>query len=232
MTKDWINDAGHGGDDPGAMANGYVEKEFTLEAEFYVDRRLADLGISSHCTRHDDGGISREYRTDKCSQYNKGISHHFNAGGGEGAEFIHSIYTNGAFEKMLEEEFRAAGYPVRRSFTRTYPGNANLDYYYMNRETGDCRMTIVEYEFLDGDNADKLKSKAYREGMYECVVKAICRDEGVKYVPKEKPKQEAPDSGTYYRVVTGSFQDKENAEDRMKDLKDKGFDSFLDVYKL
>jgi N-acetylmuramoyl-L-alanine amidase len=34
-----------------------------------------------------------------------------------------------------------------------------------------------------------------------------------------------------YRVVTGSFSDKKNAEDRVKELKAKGFDSFLDAYQ-
>ncbi|CAM3670111.1 hypothetical protein MEZE111188_01870 [Mesobacillus zeae] len=37
------------------------------------------------------------------------ISHHFNAGGGSGAEFIHSIFSNGKFEKILAEEFEKAG---------------------------------------------------------------------------------------------------------------------------
>lgn len=51
----------------------------------------------------------------------------------------------------------------------------------MNRETGSTRTTIVEYGFLDGPNLHRLKDKNYREGLYECVIQAICAEEGVPY---------------------------------------------------
>jgi N-acetylmuramoyl-L-alanine amidase len=35
-----------------------------------------------------------------------------------------------------------------------------------------------------------------------------------------------------YRVVTGSFKDRKNAEDRINDLKKAGFESFLDIFKI
>lgn len=35
----------------------------------------------------------------------------------------------------------------------------------------------------------------------------------------------------FYRVVTGSYKERDNAEEQIKKLKDSGFDSFLDVYK-
>ncbi|CAM3670185.1 hypothetical protein [Mesobacillus zeae] len=44
-------------------------------------------------------------------------------------------------------------------------------------------MTIVDFDFVDGPNAAKLKGKAYREDMYECVVRAACRREGARYFP-------------------------------------------------
>jgi N-acetylmuramoyl-L-alanine amidase len=184
MTK-WIQDAGHGGSDPGAVAKGNTEKVYTLEAEHYVDKRLGDHGIYSHCSRSKDETLSVSARTGKVKKYDKCISHHYNAGGGTGAEFIHSIYSDGKFEKLLQDEFEKAGYPVRRIFDRK---GSNGDYYYMHRETGACRTTIVEYDFVDGNNSEKIKDTSYREGMYECVVKAICREEGVKYKPLAKPK--------------------------------------------
>lgn len=194
----WIQDAGHGGSDPGAVKYGQKEKEWTLEAALYVDERLRELGISSDLTRDKDETLIRDERTSMVSQYDKGISHHFNAGGGTGAEFIHSIYSDGQFEQLLEEEFKAAGYPFRRTFTRQYPGNDDLDYYYMNRETGGCRVTIVEYDFLDGATRQKLQDKNYRIGMYECVIKAICRDEGVEYVA---PNKEVKSEGKFFKDV-------------------------------
>jgi N-acetylmuramoyl-L-alanine amidase len=39
-----------------------------------------------------------------------------------------------------------------------------------------------------------------------------------------------PKGKTYYRVVTGSFEDRKNAEERIAALKKVGFDSFIDIY--
>lgn len=197
----WIQDAGHGGSDPGAVADGNTEKIYTLEAALYVDKRLAELGIASDLTRSSDVTINPEPRTSKVKKYKKCISHHFNAGGGSGVETIHSIYANGSFEQMLIEEFRKAGYPVRPRSVYTRKNSSGGDYYYMHRLTGNCRTTILEYEFVDGTQSDKIKNKSYREGMYESVVRAICREEGVSYVgpgtgqkpaPKPEPTPEPP----------------------------------------
>ncbi|MCC3356877.1 N-acetylmuramoyl-L-alanine amidase [Bacillus sp. REN16] len=177
----WIQDAGHGGSDPGAVANGNTEKVYTLEAALYVDKRLAELGIASDLTRSSDVTLDPGPRTTKVKNYKKCISHHFNAGGGSGVETIHSIYSDGKFEQMLIEEFKKAGYPVRPRPVYTRKNSAGGDYYYMHRLTGACRTTILEYEFVDGPQSDKIKDKSYREGMYECVVRAICREEGVSY---------------------------------------------------
>jgi N-acetylmuramoyl-L-alanine amidase len=203
---DRIDDAGHGGNDPGAQANGFIEKKYTLEAARYVNARLKELGIDGDMTRTADVTLNQKDRTSKTSRYAKGISHHFNAGGGSGAEFIHSIYADGKFEKLLAEEFKKAGYPLRPREIYTRKLNNGQDYYYMHRETGNCRVTIIEYDFVDGRNSIKLKKKSYREGMYECVVKAVCREEGVKYVApgeKEQPKKESKPSSKVHVVKSG-----------------------------
>ena len=231
MSK-WIQDGGHGGIDSGATYNGIVEKIFSLEASLYVNKRLKELGISSNVTRKKDINLSNSKRTSIVKKYDKCISHHFNAGGGTGVEVIHSIYADGNFEKLIIDEFKKAGYPIRSKaiYTRTLPNNKKSDYYFMHRETGSARTTIVEYDFVDGKNNSKLKQKKYREGMYECVVKAICKEEKVKYV-KPKKITENSDNSTYFRVVTGSYKNRKNAVEQQKKLKEKGFDSFLIAYK-
>lgn len=227
----WKNDGGHGGGDPGAVFGGNIEKIYTLEASLYVNRRMQELGISSSTTRTKDMGLSQATRTSKMKTSKKGMSHHFNAGGGTGAEFIHSIHSNGSFEKLLVDEFKKAGYPLRNKpiYTRRLLDDPKspFDHYYMHRQTGGCRVTIIEYEFVDGSNKERIKNKTYREGMYECVVRAVCREEGVTYREPNANK----DGEVFYRVVTGSFKQKKNAEDRIEQLKAKGFDSFIDIYR-
>ncbi|MFO7296574.1 MAG: SPOR domain-containing protein, partial [Clostridia bacterium] len=62
----------------------------------------------------------------------------------------------------------------------------------------------------------------------------ICEYFGVKYVPEPTPKipqattpKVKPANGVFYRVVTGSFKSKANAQARANELKKKGFDSFI-----
>lgn len=183
----WIDDAGHGGRDPGTSANGLVEKSLTLEAATYVNKRLKDHGIKSDMSRTSDVTLDETPRVNKVKQYKYCISHHYNAGGGNGVELIRSIYSDGKFENDIIAEFRKKGYPVRPTPVFTRKGSNGQDYYFMHRRTGACRTTIVEYDFLDGPNANKLKDKKYREGMYECVVRAVCKQEKVKYKPLAQP---------------------------------------------
>lgn len=226
MVK-WIQDAGHGGTDPGATANGHIEKEYTLEAALYVQKRLQDHGIASDITRTTDKTLSVEERTNMVKKYKRCISHHFNAGGGSGLECIHSIYADGKFEQMIVEEFKKAGYPVRPRPVFSKKNSKGQDWYYMHRQTGNCRTTIIEYDFLDGANSNKLKDKKYREGMYECVVKAICRLEGVEYKPLNQPAKQNNSSDIIYRVQVGAFGIRENAEKMLEKVRKAGFDGFI-----
>ena len=43
-------------------------------------------------------------------------------------------------------------------------------------------------------------------------------------------KDEIKENETYYRVVVGSYKDKRNAEKLIKELKDKGYSAFIDIY--
>lgn len=184
----WIQDAGHGGRDPGAVANGNIEKIYTLEAALYVNKRLNDLGIKSTCTRVGDTDLEENQRVNVVKNYKKCLSHHFNAGGGSGTECIVSKYSNQKLANLIIDKLKVYKFPTRPKtvYTRQLPNGQ--DYYYMHRRTGDCEVIIVEYEFVDGPQSGKIKDKVYREKMYEAVVEAICINEGIKYqLPVKKP---------------------------------------------
>ena len=180
MTNEYINDGGHGGSDPGAGANGHIEKVYTLEAAAYVNRRLNELGIKSSMTRTSDVTLGSTKRTNivKQSRATVCLSHHFNAGGGDGTETIHSIYSDGKLSSLIVKSIAAAGVNFRKAYSKK---GANGDYFFMHRLTGNVQTIIVEYEFLDGPNNAKLKDKAFRERLYEAVVKAVCEYEDVTY---------------------------------------------------
>ena len=54
MNKKIVIDAGHGGNDPGAVGNGITEKDYTLKISQYMANRLRDLGADVTLTRNTD----------------------------------------------------------------------------------------------------------------------------------------------------------------------------------
>lgn len=77
----------HGGSDPGAVANGLREKDFTLEAATYINKRLNELGIPAKLTRTSDETLSKTERVRRILNAfgnDKDVivlSNHINAGG-------------------------------------------------------------------------------------------------------------------------------------------------------
>lgn len=87
--KGVVIDPGHGGTDPGAVANNLKEKDYTLLISKYMYNRFKELGIPVKMTRDTDVTLSPRERVNKVkSFYGDGkdvvvISNHLNAGGGE-----------------------------------------------------------------------------------------------------------------------------------------------------
>jgi N-acetylmuramoyl-L-alanine amidase len=219
----WIQDAGHGGIDPGAVANGQQEKVWTLEAALYINGRLNALGISSGVTRSKDMTLDSEERTKIVR--NSGavycLSHHFNAGGGEGVETIHSIHSSNVVASKIANYISDVGMKFRKVFTRKLL--SGKDYYYMHRDTGKVQTVIIEYGFLDNKyDYSKLKNSVFRHRLYEAVVKAVCEIESTPYSPTEIKHVK-----TLYKVQVGAFADKENAQRLSKELQNKGYKTII-----
>ncbi len=87
VIKGIVVDAGHGGSDPGAVANGLQEKDLTLKAAQYMYDRLKELGIPTTIVRNTDETVDRNERVRRIlDAYGNDpnvivISNHINAGG-------------------------------------------------------------------------------------------------------------------------------------------------------
>lgn len=81
-------DTCHGGDDPGTIANGITEKDYTLKITNYIHNRLDELGIPNKLSRDSDITLDANNRPQKIqSLYGNDsdvivVSNHINAGGG------------------------------------------------------------------------------------------------------------------------------------------------------
>lgn len=87
-NKRVIIDAGHGGNDPGAVSGNLKEKDLTLQASKYMEKRLNELGIPTVMTRENDSSLPKDERISKVLNAHKGqpailVSNHINAGGGD-----------------------------------------------------------------------------------------------------------------------------------------------------
>lgn len=86
--KKVVIDAGHGGEDPGTIANGITEKEYTLKISDYIHKRLDEMGIPNEMSRTGDVTLDSNSRPEKIQGfYGDGkdvivVSNHINAGGG------------------------------------------------------------------------------------------------------------------------------------------------------
>ncbi|WP_010096873.1 N-acetylmuramoyl-L-alanine amidase family protein [Ornithinibacillus scapharcae] len=179
-----IIDPGHGGNDPGGGTNQYwVEKDLALKISLYQYRRYQELGVPVAITRTTDRTLSPTERTRIVRNSGARYCHsnHLNAGGGDGAEVIYSIYDGRAMAQKIADELRKSGQNVRRIFTRTLPGNPNVDYYFMIRETGSVITNIIEYGFADSPRDDVQQLRTNYLVYAEAVVKAFCEYAGYTY---------------------------------------------------
>lgn len=187
-TKKVVIDAGHGGNDPGAISGNLKEKDLNLEAAQYMYKRLQELGIPSTIVRNTDETLERKERINRImNAYGNSpdiimISNHINAGGGEGAEIVYALRSNPTLAEMALDNIGEAGQIERKVYQRRLPENPNQDYYFIIRDTGNLESLLVEYGFIDNaKDAYKLQNNLtdYVEG----VVKAIADYTGVSYTP-------------------------------------------------
>ena len=209
---------GHGGSDPGAVANGAKEKDLNLSIAKACRDELKRHGVEVRMSRSNDENdpLSEEIR--ECNAYSPdlAVDIHNNAGGGDGAEVFYH-YGGGRSKTLAENilgEIVKVGQNSRGAKVRK--NSQGKDYYGFIRETT-APAVIVECAFVD--NASDLKilaSESLKKSMGEAIAKGILKTLGVE-IQGER----------LYRVQVGAYLLKSNAEDMQKKIKAVGFDAFI-----
>ena len=182
-----VIDPGHGGEDPGAVGNGIIEKDLNLMISKYIYDRLNELGLPVTLTRNDDTTLSPSERVNRIlNAYGNSedvlvLSNHINAGGGDGAEVIYALRNDDTLSKIILNNLEKAGQNPRKVFQRRLPSNTAKDYYFIHRNTGRTEPVIIEYGFLDssGDDVTQLKNDSLKYA--EAVVKSLTEYLGIPY---------------------------------------------------
>ena len=213
MAKVFLS-AGHGGSDPGAVANGLYEKTINLNVLLACKSELERHGVTVICSRTKDENdtVSQEVKEANASGAELAVSFHINAGGGDGFEaFYYKTSTKGKkLASLCEKHVKTLGQNSR--------GLKTGDHLYFVKKT---TMTSVLLESFFLDNAtDKCigDTLAEQTAFGVAYAKAILEYLGITYKPK---------TSKTYRVQVGAFTDKSNAETMKKKLKAAGFDGII-----
>ncbi|WP_110933248.1 N-acetylmuramoyl-L-alanine amidase family protein [Paenibacillus bouchesdurhonensis] len=176
-------DAGHGGQDPGAVANGLQEKDIALAVSLAIKQQLESqyVGVQVLLSRSTDAYLTLKERTDKANAAGADllVSIHCNAGGGAGG-FETFRYTNAsskstAFQNVLHAEIMAALKPF--GVNDRGKKSKNL---HMVRESK-MPAVLTENLFIDvASDAARLKRPEVIEAIIQGHVSGIAKYLGLK----------------------------------------------------
>ena len=217
MSKVFIG-IGHGGSDPGAVANGFKEKDLNLQIALACKDYLTQYGVEVKMSRTKDENdpLSEEIRECNAFSPDLAIDIHNNAGGGDGAEVFHH-YGGGKGKTLatnILDEIQKAGQNSRGAKIRK--NAAGRDFYGFIRDIT-APAVIVECAFVDNATDIKiLATEGKRKSMGQAIAKGILKTLGIEIQGDKR-----------YCVQVGAYSNKSNAEAMLEKLKAAGFTGYI-----
>jgi N-acetylmuramoyl-L-alanine amidase len=224
---------GHGHDTAGKRSPSYYgkvmrENEFNSRVVALLDENLRRCGFRTLLVAQTDADTPLSERVRKANDAKADfyLSVHANAYDGKLNDLAGGIETYAHFSYPKTVDMART---IHRHITKGSPFKdrrvKNGDWLYVCKYTS-MAAALVELGFMDNEHDLKqLVSEGYRQECADELAQAFCEIYDVAWVEKPTP------DGVFYRVVTGSFNDRANADQRIAALKKAGFDSFIDVYK-
>lgn len=211
MTTVFLS-AGHGGTDPGAVADNLYEKTINLNVLLACKSELERHGVKVVCSRVKDENdpVSQEVKEANASGADIALSFHVNAGGGDGFEvYYHSSSKKGKkIAGLCEKHVKALGQNSR--------GLKTGDRLQFVRKT-DMPAVLAEAFFIDNKQDKNIGDTLVEQTAFGVAyAKAILEYFGIMYKNRAQ-----------YRVQVGAYGAKSNAEAMKKRLKAAGFDAII-----
>ncbi|MBQ8474152.1 MAG: N-acetylmuramoyl-L-alanine amidase [Clostridia bacterium] len=186
MSKVFIG-VGHGGSDPGAVANGFKEKDLNLAIATKCAEELRRHSVNVLMSRTKDENDTLDEEIAEANEFapDLAVDFHNNAGGGDGAEAFYQHKSTESKELALSilEEVEKTGQNSRGAKIKLW---GELDYFGFLREIN-CVAAIVEFAFIDNrKDMNIIDTKAEQEAMGIAAAKGILRKLGLDYIPISK----------------------------------------------
>jgi N-acetylmuramoyl-L-alanine amidase len=180
MSKIFIG-VGHGGADPGAVANGFKEKDLNLAIALACRDVLEAHGVTVGMSRHKDENDDLREEIRECNAFapDYALDIHNNAGGGDGVEIFHSK-AGTADDKLAQnvlDAIKAIGQNSRGLKTLLLADGR--DYYGFIRQVN-APSIIVECAFVDnGADLAIIDTAAEQKAMGVAIAKGVLKTLGI-----------------------------------------------------
>lgn len=232
MGKKVFVGIGHGGKDPGAVANGLQEKHINLSIGLACEAELKRHGVTVMISRSTDIYESLLDKILRCNLFAPDLAMdiHNNAGGGDGVEVYYqsTSSTSKQLADHIEKQIVAIGQNSRGIKTRL--NSSGQEYFGFVRQVK-APAVLIECAFLDSIDRTIVDEPHEQKAMGIAIAKGVLATLGIPWQPEAPPKPapqpEAPPAGTLYRVQVGAFASLEGAKRLADDLKSKGYPAFI-----
>jgi N-acetylmuramoyl-L-alanine amidase len=221
MAKVFIG-VGHGGNDSGAVANGFKEKDLNLAIAKVVCAELERHKVEVKMSRTTDVNEDLNDKIKRCNAFNPdfALDIHNNAGGGDGAEAFHhygggkgKTLANNVLAEIVKIGQNSRGAKIKKNVW-------GKDYYAFIRDTA-CPAIILECAFLDNKkDVAIIDTAAEQKAMGIAIAKGILKSLNILWIEEKK-------TDKVYRVQVGAYSIKENAENMVAKLKKDGYDAII-----
>lgn len=194
MSRVFIG-VGHGGKDPGAVANGLKEKDINLVMALKMAQTLTQHGVEVGLSRtvDEDDTLQEELAEAKAFHPDLAVEIHNNAGGGDGFEaYVQTgVYATQSrkLAQFIEAQVKQLGQNSRGIKTKLMQGGQ--DYFGWLR-LNQCPAVLCEGAFLDSKDREIIDTEAEQQAFGQAYAKAVLEYLGIPF-QDNKPN---PDSKT------------------------------------
>ena len=222
---------GHGGKDSGASYKGRKESDDVLNLGKAIAQEVRRHNVVVDETRTSDVfmELSDISKFENKKYYDYFISFHRNgfkpeqANGVETFTYPHSSAKAKSLAAKVQSNLVGVGFADRKL------KEAN---FHVLRETKSAAI-LIELGFID-NTADNILFDTKRNEIIKGITKAILLQCGIKYVDKivvAKEVDKNTNVNTLYRVMVGSYAERENADNHVEKLKSLGMDATVMIYE-